>query len=50
MRRHGLRRFARKDEVDRKGATKQLDGQIDKSLSSHPAKNIPLSLSGKSVI
>jgi hypothetical protein len=50
MRRHGLSRFPCKDEVKQTGATKQPDGQITKNLSSPPAKNIPLSPSGKSVI
>jgi hypothetical protein len=43
-------RVARNDEVDRTGATKQLDGQINESMSSPPAENISLSRSGKSVV
>ena len=39
-------RFARNDDLHAVSATKQLDGQITKSLSSHLAKNIPLNLLG----
>jgi hypothetical protein len=37
-------------QMDVARATKQPDGQISKNLSSRPAKNIPLNLSGKSVL
>jgi len=47
---YGLRRFARNDDVEAVDATKQPDGQINKSLSSPSLKNIPLTPSGKSVI
>jgi hypothetical protein len=40
--------LARKDDVEGMGATNRPDGQISKNLSSLPAKNIPLSPSGKS--
>jgi hypothetical protein len=45
-----VRRFARNNDLDAVGATKQLDGQITKGLSSPFRKNIPLSPSGKSMI
>ncbi len=45
-----LRRFARNNDLDAAGATKQPDGQITKILSSPFRKNIPLSPSGKSMI
>jgi len=48
MRRDGLLRFARNDEMTSSGATNWRDGQITKSLSSPFCKNILLNLSGKS--
>jgi hypothetical protein len=50
MPRYGLLRFARNDDVETSGATKQPDGQITQNLSSPLAKNIPLAPSGKSVV
>jgi hypothetical protein len=43
-----LLRLARKRNLDAAPATKQPDGQISKTLSSPPSKNIPLNASGKS--
>jgi hypothetical protein len=48
--RYGLRRFACNDESAFSPATNQPDGQITKSLSSPSRKNIPLNLSGKSLV
>jgi len=45
-----LRRFARKSNLAAPHAAKQHDGQITQNLSSALAKNISLSLSGKSVV
>jgi hypothetical protein len=45
-----LRRFARKRNLLAVAATKQPAGQITEILSSPLDKNIPLNLSGKSVI
>jgi hypothetical protein len=50
QRRYGLRCFARNDEVGSSDATKELDGQITKSLSTPSHKNIPLNPSGKSML
>ena len=61
LRRYGLLRgarhrarfarpFARNDDVEASGATKQPAGQISKNLSSPLSKNIPLSSSGKSAL
>jgi hypothetical protein len=46
----GLLRLARNSDPDAGSATKQPDGQITKNLSSLLPKNIPLNLSGKSVL
>jgi hypothetical protein len=42
--------FARKSNLAASHAAKQHDGQITQNLSSALAKNISLSLSGKSVV
>jgi hypothetical protein len=42
MRRYGLIRFARNDDVAVSDATNQRDGQISKNLSSPSRKNILL--------
>jgi hypothetical protein len=47
---HSRDPVAGNDEVGSTGATKQHDGQITKNLSTPVCENIPLSLSGKSVI
>jgi hypothetical protein len=48
IRRYGLLRFTRNDKINLSAAANQPDGQITKSLSSPPRKNISLAPSGKS--
>ena len=47
---NGLLRFTRNDENGIPCATNWHDGQITKNLSTPSRKNIPLNVSGKSVI